>query len=167
MPITEVGTHEKVAALIYLSATQPDNGECAAEALERQNAPMKGLSPDANGEIFLPAEAFADVMANDLPAKQSRVLAALQTPMNAATFGDKIGTAAWHEKPSFYLITKNYHALAHEVQQRFVKQINAKTKELDSGHLSMIAKPKELANWLIEIANLVNFYKTSHLKLVA
>ncbi len=37
----------------------------------------------------------------------------------------------------------------------FSKQINAKTKELDSGHLSMIAKPKELANWLIEIANLI------------
>ena len=114
MPITEVGTHEKVAALVYLLAALSDNGECAAKALERQNAPMKGLSPDANGEIFLPAEAFADVMANDLLA--SRVLAALQTPMNAAAFGDKIGTAAWHEKPSFYLITKNYHALAHEVQ---------------------------------------------------
>ena len=126
-----------------------------AEVLERQNAPMKGLTPDANGEIFLPAEAFADVMANGLPAKQSRVLAALQTPMNAAAFGDKIGTAAWHEEPSFYLITKNDHALAHEVQQRFAKQINAKTKELDSGHLSMIAKPKELANRLIEIANLI------------
>ena len=71
VPITEAGTHEKVAALVYFSATQPDNGECAAEALERQNAPMKGLSPDANGEILLLAEAFADVMANDLPAKQS------------------------------------------------------------------------------------------------
>ena len=114
---------------------------------------MKGLSPDANGEIFLLAEAFADVMANDLLA--SLVLAALQTPMNAAAFGDKIGTAAWHEKPSFYLLTKNDHALVHEVQQRFAKQINAKTKELDSGHLLMIAKPKELANWLIEIANLI------------
>ena len=123
------------------------------EALERQNAPMKGLSPDANGEIFLLAEAFADVMANDLLA--SLVLAALQTPMNAAAFGDKIGTAAWHEKPSFYLLTKNDHALVHEVQQRFAKQINAKTKELDSGHLLMISKPKELANWLIEIANLI------------
>ena len=153
MPITEVGTHEKVAALIYLSAIQPDNGECAAEALERQNAPMKGLSPDANGEIFLPAEAFVDVMANDLSA--SLVLAALQTPMNAAAFGDKIGMAAWHEKPSFYLLTKNDHALAYEVEQRFAKQINARIKELDSGHLSMIAKPKELANWLIEIANLI------------
>ena len=75
--------------------------------------------------------------------------------MNAAAFSDKIGTAAWHEKPSFYLITKNYHALAHEVQQRFAKQINARIKELDSGHLSMIAKPKELANWLIEIVNLI------------
>ena len=73
--------------------------------------------------------------------------------LSKAAFGDKIGTAAWHEKPSFYLITKNYHALAHEVQQRFAKQINAKIKELDSGHLLMIAKPKELANWLIEIAN--------------
>ena len=71
VPITDAGTHENVAALVYLSATLPDNGECAAEALERQNAPMKGLSPDANGEIFLSAEAFADVMANDLPAKQS------------------------------------------------------------------------------------------------
>lgn len=75
--------------------------------------------------------------------------------MNAAAFGDKIGTAAWHKKPSFYLLTKNYYALAYEVQQCFVKQINAKTKELDSGHLLMIAKPKELVNWLIEIANLI------------
>ena len=114
VPITEVGTHEKVAALVYLQATQPDNGECAAEALERQNAPMKGLSPDANGEMFLPAEAFADVMANDLPAKQSHL---------------------------FIFQLKDDHALAYEVQQRFVKQINA--------------KPKELANWLIEIANLI------------
>lgn len=128
VPITEVGTHEKVVALVYLSATQPDNGECAAEAFERQNAPMKGLSPDANSEIFLLAEAFVDVMANDLPAKQSRVLAALQTPMNAAAFGDKIGAAAWHEKPSFYLLTKNDQALVHEVQQRFAKQKKCKDK---------------------------------------
>ena len=126
VPITEVGTHENVAALVYLQATQPDNGECAAEALERQNAPMKGLSPDANGEIFLPDKAFVDVMANDLLA--SRVLAALQTPMNAAAFGDKIDAAAWHEKPSFYLLTKNDHALAHEVQQRFFKADKCKDK---------------------------------------
>jgi hypothetical protein len=44
VPITEAGTHEKVAALVYLLTTLPDNGEFAAEA-------------------------FADVMANDLPAK--------------------------------------------------------------------------------------------------
>lgn len=56
VPITEVGTHEKIAALVYLLATLSDNIECATEALERQNAPMKGLSPDANGEIILPVE---------------------------------------------------------------------------------------------------------------
>jgi len=59
------------------------------------------------------------------------------------------------QKPSLYLLTKNDHALAYEVQQRFTKQINAKPKELDSGHLLMISKPKGLANWLIEIADLI------------
>jgi secreted protein len=48
--------------------------------------------------------------------------------LSKAVFGDKIGTAAWHEEPSFYLLTKDDHALAHEVQQRFAKQINAKAK---------------------------------------
>ncbi|WP_198002692.1 MULTISPECIES: alpha/beta hydrolase [Campylobacter] len=33
VPITEAGTHEKVAALIYLSTTLPDNGECATRRL--------------------------------------------------------------------------------------------------------------------------------------
>ena len=75
--------------------------------------------------------------------------------MNAAAFGDKIGAAAWHEKPSFYLLTKDDHALAYEVRQRFAKQINVKPKELDSGNHLMIANPNELANWLIEIANLI------------
>ena len=37
----------------------------------------------------------------------------------------------------------------------FAKQMIAKPKELDSGYLLMSAKPKELANWLIEIANLI------------
>ena len=60
---------------------------------------MKGLSPDANGKIFLPAESFADVMANDLSA--NLVLTALQTSMNAAAFGDKIGDAAWHKSHLF------------------------------------------------------------------
>lgn len=55
---------------------------------------MEGLNPDANGEIVLSAEAFAHMMANDLPAEQSRMLATVQTPMNAAAFADKIGAAA-------------------------------------------------------------------------
>ncbi|WP_199907352.1 hypothetical protein [Campylobacter concisus] len=64
------GRHSQKGHCSCLSLGHPaDNGECAAEVLERQNAPIKGLSPDANGEIFLPAEAFADVMANDMPAK--------------------------------------------------------------------------------------------------
>ena len=56
--------------------------------------------------------------------------------LSKAVFGDKIGTAAWHEEPSFYLLTKDDHALAHEVQQRFAKQINAKAKTLQRASLN-------------------------------
>ena len=35
--------------------------EAGINAVAVQKAPMKGLSPDANGEIILPFEAFADV----------------------------------------------------------------------------------------------------------
>lgn len=92
--ITHAGRHVNVAALLYLSAIVPDSGKSAANALARQNAPMEGLNPDANGEIVLSAEAFAHMMANDLPAEQSRMLATVQTPMNAAAFADKIGAVA-------------------------------------------------------------------------
>ena len=155
VPVSHAGGHENVAALLYLSAIVPDSGESAADALARQNAPMKGLPPDKNGEIVLPPEAFAHVMANGLPAEQSRVLAAVQTPMAAAAFSDKIGTAAWHGKPSYYLLTENDNALPFAVQQRFAKQIGAKTRQIRSGHLSMLAEPETVAAWMAEIATAV------------
>nr|WP_314217452.1 alpha/beta hydrolase [uncultured Campylobacter sp.] len=147
-----MGRHVNVAALLYLSAIVPDSRESAADALTRQNAPMEGLSPDANGEIVLSAEAFAHVMANDLPAEQNRVLTAVQTPMNAAAFADKIGAAAWCYKPSYYLLTENDNALQFAVQQRFAEQIGAKTRKIHSGHLSMISNPNAVAAWIAEIA---------------
>ena len=63
----EVIRHLQEAGINAVAVQNPLTSLAAA------NTPMKGLSPDANGEIFLPAEAFADAMANDLPAKQSRV----------------------------------------------------------------------------------------------
>lgn len=151
VPVTQAGEHANVAALLYLSAIVPDQNESAAEALARQNAPMEGLSPDSNGEIALPAEVFAQMMANDLPAEESRLLAAVQTPMTATAFGDKTTAAAWHNKPAFYLMTQNDNALKFAVQQRFAEQINAKTKTINSGHLSMISHPDEVAKWIEEI----------------
>lgn len=151
VPVSHAGGHENVAALLYLSAIVPGSGESAADALNRQNAPMEGLTPDKHGEIILPPEAFAQVMANGLPAEQSRLLAAVQTPMTASAFADKIGTAAWHNKPSYYLLTENDNALPFAVQQRFATQIGAKTRQIQSGHLSMLAEPQAVAEWIKEI----------------
>lgn len=152
VPITQAGLHNNVAGVVYLSAIVPDNNEAAAEALQRNNAPMEGLEPDANGEIVLPFDVFKQVMGNDLSGLRNELLTAVQVPMNARAFGDKIEQAAWRKKPSFYLLTEKDNALPFEVQKRFAEQIKAETKTLATGHLSMIAQPNTIANWLSEIA---------------
>lgn len=39
------------------------------------------------------------------------------------------------------------------VQEQFAETIRAKTKTLDSGHLSMLSQPEAVADWLADIAS--------------
>jgi len=111
--VTEAGNAPNVKGLVYLSALVPDSDESVGELLARLQAPMDGLKPDGNGLIWLddPA-AFRQVMAGDLPAPTVRLLAAAQQPIAASAFGGKVVHAAWRDKPSWYLVTEDDHALA-------------------------------------------------------
>lgn len=144
--ITQAGNAPNVKGLVYLSALAPDTGESVAQALTRLNAPMEGMQADKNGLIWLDdADSFHRMMANDLPASQARLLAAQQQPVAAGAFMEKVQKAAWHSKPSWYLITENDHALNPSVQAAFARETGANVSRIDSGHLSMISHPDEVA----------------------
>lgn len=140
--ITQAGNAPNVKGLVYLSALVPDSGESVADALARRHAPMDGMTADNNGLIWLDdAKAFHQVMANDIPERQVRRLAAAQQPIAASAFTDKVQIAAWRSKPSWYLITENDKALNPAVQASFAREAGADVSRLHSGHLSMISHP--------------------------
>ena len=147
--VTEAGNASKVKGLVYLSALVPDSGESVAALLNRLNAPMEGMKPDADGLIWLDdPKAYAQVMAGDVPRAKVRMLAATQQPMAAAAFEGKVTQAAWRSKPSWYLLTEDDHALSPAVQRRLVEQIGARSLAIKSSHMSMLSHARAVADFI-------------------
>ena len=144
--ITQAGNAENVKGLVYLSALVPDSGESVSDTLTRLNAPMNGLQADKNGLIWLDnPEMFHNVMANDLPEPQARLLAAAQQPIAAKAFSEKVNLAAWHNKPSWYLLTENDNALKPAVQNLLAREAGANIIRVPSSHMSMVSHPQDVA----------------------
>lgn len=140
--ITEAGNADNVKGLVYLSALVPDTGESVVDLLTRLASPMVGLQSDGNGLVWLDdAVAYQKLMAGDVPQARVRVLAAAQQPMTASAFTDKVSHAAWHDKPSWYLITNRDQALSPSVQRKMADHIRARVQEVASSHMSLIAQP--------------------------
>lgn len=144
--VAEAGNAPGVRALVFLSALVPDSGESAQALLQRLNAPMEGMVPDAAGLIWLDdARAFHDVMAGDLSLPAAAALAAVQKPLAARSFADAVSHAAWRDKPSWYLLTSADHALPARTQRLIAGQMKARTQEIASSHLSMASHPAAVA----------------------
>lgn len=87
-------------------------------------------------------------MANDLSRQRTQLLAAAQQPIAARAFTDTLTHAAWHDKPSWYLVTENDAALNPAVQNKLAKAIGATRVSLYSSHLSMISHADRVAEFI-------------------
>jgi len=154
--VTEAGNHSKVKGLVYLSALAPDSGESVGRLLERLQAPMEGMVPDANGQVWLDdPNTFAKVMAGDVASEEVRRLAAVQQPISAAAFSEKIGHAAWRGKPRWYLVTEGDHALPTTIQRKLAVMMAAPTVEIESSHMSLISHPEAIVDLIDEAARMI------------
>lgn len=155
--VTQAGNNEKVRGIVYLSALVPDSGESVCDLLNRLSSPMLGMTPDSHGLIWLDSPAaFQHVMAADVASDEVEKLAAVQQPIAASAFNDKIKQAAWKGKPSWYLLTQNDNALPYNVQKKIAAQTGAVTKTLHSSHLSLISHPDDVATFITKAAKSLN-----------
>ena len=147
--VTEAANMPAVKSIVYLSAMVPDSAESAAGMLQRLKSPMTGMQPDADGLIWMDdPSTFRTVMGADLSLATATALAAVAKPIAARSFTDVVTHAAWHDKPTWYLITEDDQALPPVVQHQLATQVRAQTMTLTSSHLSLVSHPREVADFI-------------------
>jgi pimeloyl-ACP methyl ester carboxylesterase len=152
--ITEAGGHDKVAALVFVAAFAPDVGESTAD-LGKNGPPPPGsasIRPDSAGFLYLTPEGVAKDFAQDLPAAQTKLMAVTQGPIFAKAFEEKVTSAAWKNKPSWYIVAEKDRMIQPELERAMAKKINAKTTALPTSHVPMQSQPKKVAAVIIAAA---------------
>lgn len=152
--ITEAaaGAHN-VVGLVYAAAYALDEGESLG-ALNAQFAAtpiVQALAFDAQGNATVEPEAFVRWFAPDVPARQARVLAAVQKPIAGAIFGTPGGFPAWREVPAWYQVSRDDQVIDPALQRYVAARMGARTIELSSSHASPVSHPRAIAE-LIEQA---------------
>jgi pimeloyl-ACP methyl ester carboxylesterase len=154
MVISEAGNDPKVAALVYIAALVPDEGQSSTDVV-KPYAPSPGLAEakaDAAGFLSLSRKGVDEDFVPDLPAAQRAIVYATQGPWNSAALDDKVAVPAWTTKPSWY-IAVNDRMLPPEYEQAIAKHIHAKTTTLTTGHVPMLSMPNKVAAVIIDAAN--------------
>lgn len=149
--ITEAGTHEKVRALVYVSAFAPSVGESINDLFAPYPQPewFGAVSSDSGGFLRISDAGIAEYFAQDLSDEEQALVAAVQTPFALSSNADKATKAAWETKPSWFVVSENDKIIYPELERKMAEKIGAKTTEVSAGHGSMLAKPEEVANVII------------------
>ena len=151
-----------VKALVYIAAFAPDKGESIVDLLARPVAHPIAALPlvsypvvNANGttdtdSIIDPAQ-FPQVFAGDLNPALAADMAATQRPAASGAVTEATAQAAWQTIPSWYLVAKQDHAIAPDLERFMAGRAHAHTVESDGSHSVMVSHPDTVAQ-LIETA---------------
>lgn len=149
--ISQVGLVPNVTGLVYVAARAPEAGEdFAALSAKFPTAPVTSGIITTGGFKFLSEQAFLQDFANGVPRSEALTLYAAQGPL--ATAPPTTSVAAWQDKRSWYAISTNDRTINPDLQRFMAKRMNATAIEVDSGHLSLVTHPREIAGLILKAA---------------
>jgi len=152
--ISEAGNDARVKALVYVAAFAPDSGQSTADLAGSYPAPpgSAGIAKTADGYLYLPGKSVSEDFAPDIKSDEQNALTATQGPIRADAFAEKVTHAAWHDKPSWYVVSKNDRMINPDLERAMAKAIHAKTTEVAASHVSMVSHPEEIARTIEQAA---------------
>ena len=152
--ITAAGTHEKVAALVYIAAFAPDKGESVNTLIAGfpADGPQPPILPPRDGFLFLDRDQFHASFAADLPGGQAAFMADSQVPWGLDALGGTISEAAWQIKPSQYLLTTQDRMIPPPAQQAMAERIGATITEVPASHSVFASQPRAVASLIKQAA---------------
>ncbi len=142
--ITEAGNDPKVAGLVYIAAFAPSEGESVNTLIANPppGAPVPPILPPVNGYLFLDKSKFRASFAADVDADKATFMAASQVPWGVNALGGTIKTAAWRNKPSWYLVTTEDRMIPPDAQRSMAKRAGATVVEENGSHSVYVSKPE-------------------------
>src|SRR3954468_16956530 len=108
--VTETGTDERVAAVVYIAAFAPDKDESVNTLIADPppGAPVPPILPPRDGYLFLDRDKFHDSFAGDLDADEAAFMADSQIPWGVEALGGAVSEPGWRLRPSWYLVASDH-----------------------------------------------------------
>lgn len=149
--ITQAGNHPKVAALVYVAAFQPDNGESALQWIQSAPpAPENGvLAPDEKGIVYYDQAKYHAGFCADISKEEADFMYASQGAFYAKGFATPITKAAWRDKPAFAVVATNDKSIDPSIQRAMYKRSNTKVTEIKGSHVVFMSQPEAVAKVVI------------------
>jgi pimeloyl-ACP methyl ester carboxylesterase len=145
--ITEAGNNDDVAALVYIAAFAPDNGESVNTLIANPppGAPVPPILPPKDGFLFLDREKFPASFAGDLRAEDTAFMADSQVPWGVEALGGSITEAAWRTKPSWYLVATEDRMIPPPAQRAMSERAGSTVVEDAGSHAIYVSQPAAVA----------------------
>ncbi len=152
--ITEAGTDDNVAALVYISAFAPDKGESVNTLIADPppGAPVPPILPPQDGFLLLDKEKFPASFAGDLPAAQAAFMADSQVPWGVDALAGSITDPAWRNKPSWYLVATDDRMIPPPAQRAMSERAGSTLVEAGGSHSIYISQPAAVAELIKDAA---------------
>jgi pimeloyl-ACP methyl ester carboxylesterase len=156
--ITNAATgNPNVKALVYVAAFAPDDGETLAEAIAGSQDSL--ATPDAldirpyplpgggtGADIYIKLDRFREIVAADLPARVTDVLAVTQRPLEASVFEEETHDPAWKTIPSWFVLPTADRVIGTDVERVMAERAGSTIVEVRASHAVLISKPAKVTN---------------------
>jgi pimeloyl-ACP methyl ester carboxylesterase len=145
--ISEAGTHDNVAALVYIAAFAADKGESVNTLIADPppGAPVPPILPPVDGFLFLDSEKFHDSFAGDVPAARAAFLADSQVPWGVDALTGPVTEPAWRSKPSWYLVATDDRMIPPPAQRAMAERAGSTVTEVAGSHAIYESRPDAVA----------------------
>ncbi len=160
--ITEAGNNPKVKGLVYVSGLAPDSGQSLVDVATGFPPSAAPVIKDEGGFLSLSEAAYMKYFAPDLPVAEQKMLAATQVTWYQGCLTDKVTHAAWHDKPSWWVIGTNDQMVNPKMQEKMAANIKAQVTEIPTSHVAMLADPKSVTKVIIAAADKVESGKVGN-----
>jgi pimeloyl-ACP methyl ester carboxylesterase len=143
--ITDAGNDPKVKSLVYVAAFMPEAGDSLLSLAKSMPLPSEDIKATKDGYLYLDPAKFAADFAADLPKATAAFMAASQVFAAQKAFSAQTTKAAWHDKPSFAIVSTMDKAINPDLERWMYKRGGASVTEIKSSHAVYMSNPQAVA----------------------